>query len=227
MEKHPLPWFTKFEFEKLFPLFYIVSTQRNYIYKKLDTNSCFAKLRAISNLFSFFYTPCMASDRNKDEEKVKQVAPMTTPMMTYFPNTLWVTIHVNVNLSEQELNFTKFEEWLKCPDGGRRYEDCAAVVRIKFNWLYSLLTKINWIGTTYWITFTKRNTTDKILKEAVNVEIIPWLFETVFTFSCSVTRHVLKTPEHVKQFDVRCAQSNSQRTWQLTGYSMWYNTKPK
>jgi hypothetical protein len=36
----------------------------------------------------------------------------------------------------------------------------------------------------------------------VNVEIIPWLFETVFTFSCSVTRHVLKTPEHVKQFDM-------------------------
>jgi hypothetical protein len=37
------------------------STQRNYIYKKLDTNSCFAKLRAISNLFSFFYTPCRAT----------------------------------------------------------------------------------------------------------------------------------------------------------------------
>ena len=49
------PWFTKFEFKKFFSLFYIISTQRSYIYKKkLDTNSCFAKLRAISNLFSFF-----------------------------------------------------------------------------------------------------------------------------------------------------------------------------
>ena len=33
------------------------STQRNYIYQKLDTNSCFAKLRASSNLFSFFIHP--------------------------------------------------------------------------------------------------------------------------------------------------------------------------
>jgi hypothetical protein len=54
------PWFTKFEFEKIFSLFYIISTQRNYIYQRLDTNSCFAKLRAISNLFSFFYTPCIS-----------------------------------------------------------------------------------------------------------------------------------------------------------------------
>jgi hypothetical protein len=46
--------FTKFEFEKFFSLFYIISTQRSYIYKKPDTNRCFAKLRAISNLFSFF-----------------------------------------------------------------------------------------------------------------------------------------------------------------------------
>jgi hypothetical protein len=28
-----------------------------YIYQKLDTNSCFAKLRAISNLFCFFIHP--------------------------------------------------------------------------------------------------------------------------------------------------------------------------
>jgi hypothetical protein len=28
--------------------------QRRYVHKKLNTNSCFAKLRAISNLFSFF-----------------------------------------------------------------------------------------------------------------------------------------------------------------------------
>jgi hypothetical protein len=29
------------------------------LYKKLDTNSCFAKLRTISSLFSIFYTPCI------------------------------------------------------------------------------------------------------------------------------------------------------------------------
>jgi hypothetical protein len=43
-------------------LSYITSTQRSYIPKKLDTNSCFTKLRANSYLFSFFYTPCI---RNK------------------------------------------------------------------------------------------------------------------------------------------------------------------
>jgi hypothetical protein len=48
------PWFTKFEFNNFFSFFYIISTQRSYIYKKTDTNRCFAKLRAISNLFSFF-----------------------------------------------------------------------------------------------------------------------------------------------------------------------------
>jgi hypothetical protein len=53
----PPPWFTKFVFAKFFWLFYIISTQRNHIYQKLDTNSCFAKLRAISNLFSFFIHP--------------------------------------------------------------------------------------------------------------------------------------------------------------------------
>jgi hypothetical protein len=47
-------WFTKFEFEKLFSLFYIISTQGSYIHQRLDTNSCFSKLWAISNLFSFF-----------------------------------------------------------------------------------------------------------------------------------------------------------------------------
>jgi hypothetical protein len=50
-EKTPPPWFTKFVFEKFFSLFYIISIR---IYQKMDTNSCFAKLRAISNLFSFF-----------------------------------------------------------------------------------------------------------------------------------------------------------------------------
>ena len=38
-------------------IFYIISTQRSYIHQKLDTNSCFAKLRAISNLSSFFIHP--------------------------------------------------------------------------------------------------------------------------------------------------------------------------
>jgi hypothetical protein len=33
------------------------SIQRSYICKKLDTDSCFAKLRANSNLFSFFIHP--------------------------------------------------------------------------------------------------------------------------------------------------------------------------
>jgi hypothetical protein len=49
-----LPWFTKFEFEKFFSIFYLISTQRSYIDQRLDTNGGFAKLRAISNLFSFF-----------------------------------------------------------------------------------------------------------------------------------------------------------------------------
>jgi hypothetical protein len=35
----------------------IIRTQISYIYKKLNTNSCFAKSRAISNLFSFFIHP--------------------------------------------------------------------------------------------------------------------------------------------------------------------------
>jgi hypothetical protein len=56
----PPPWFTEFEFEKLFSLFYIISTQGSYIHQKLDINSCFAKLRANSYLFSFFYTPCIS-----------------------------------------------------------------------------------------------------------------------------------------------------------------------
>ena len=59
-KRHP-PWFTKFEFEKFFSLFYIISTQRSYIYKTSDKNRCFEKLRAISNLFNFFYTPCSAN----------------------------------------------------------------------------------------------------------------------------------------------------------------------
>jgi hypothetical protein len=54
LEKTP-PWFTKFEFEKLFSLFYIISTQGSYIHKKLDTNSCFAKLRANSYMYVPFF----------------------------------------------------------------------------------------------------------------------------------------------------------------------------
>ena len=56
--KRHTPWFTKFVFEKFFSLFYIINTQKSCIYKKLDTSGCYAKLRAISNLFSFFVTPC-------------------------------------------------------------------------------------------------------------------------------------------------------------------------
>jgi hypothetical protein len=44
---------------EIFSLFYIISIQRSYIHQKLDTNSCFSKLRANSYLFSFFYTPCI------------------------------------------------------------------------------------------------------------------------------------------------------------------------
>jgi hypothetical protein len=42
---------------RIFSLFYIMSTQGSYIHQKLDTNSCFAKLRANSYLFSFFIHP--------------------------------------------------------------------------------------------------------------------------------------------------------------------------
>ena len=52
--KRHTPWFTKFEFENFFSLFYIISTQIYYIHQKLDTNGCYAKLRANSYLFSFF-----------------------------------------------------------------------------------------------------------------------------------------------------------------------------
>jgi hypothetical protein len=41
--------------EKTHPMVH-KSVQGSYIHQKLDTSSCFAKLRAISNLFSFFCT---------------------------------------------------------------------------------------------------------------------------------------------------------------------------
>jgi hypothetical protein len=40
-----------------FSLFYIISTQGSYIHQKLDTNSCFAKLRAIQIYSVFFIHP--------------------------------------------------------------------------------------------------------------------------------------------------------------------------
>jgi hypothetical protein len=58
LEKHPPPRLQNLSSRIFSPLFYIISTQRYYIYQKQDTNSCFEKLRAISNLFSLFYTPC-------------------------------------------------------------------------------------------------------------------------------------------------------------------------
>jgi hypothetical protein len=53
LEKTHTPWFTKFEFEIFFIILHYKYPKKLY-YQKLDTNSCFAKLRAISNLFSFF-----------------------------------------------------------------------------------------------------------------------------------------------------------------------------
>ena len=53
---HTPAWFTQFKFEKFFPFLYIISTQGSYIHQNLDTNRCFANLRAISNLCSFLYT---------------------------------------------------------------------------------------------------------------------------------------------------------------------------
>jgi hypothetical protein len=47
LEKTPPPppsWFTNLHYKY----------SRKIIYQKLDTNSCFAKLRTISNLFNFF-----------------------------------------------------------------------------------------------------------------------------------------------------------------------------
>ena len=53
----PPAWFTKFENENFFSLFYIRNIQRSYTYKKLDTNNCFSNLGAISDLFSSFIHP--------------------------------------------------------------------------------------------------------------------------------------------------------------------------
>ena len=59
------------EFEKFFSLFYIISTQISYIHQKLDTNSCFAKLRANSYLFSFSLHPvdCIQCDINSPSDQ--------------------------------------------------------------------------------------------------------------------------------------------------------------
>ena len=59
-------------------IFYIISTQRSYTHKKLDTSSCFAKLKAISNLFSFFYTPCIANYYNLLRRGKKLIKSATT-----------------------------------------------------------------------------------------------------------------------------------------------------
>ena len=50
--KRHTPLVYKICVREIFSLFYIISTQRSYIYQNLDTNSCYAKLRAISNLLS-------------------------------------------------------------------------------------------------------------------------------------------------------------------------------
>jgi hypothetical protein len=57
--KRHTPWFTKFEFENFFFIILHYKYPRKLYTSKNIFNSCFAKLRANSNLFSFFYTPCM------------------------------------------------------------------------------------------------------------------------------------------------------------------------
>ena len=57
--KYPPPWIRNTWISEFFLLFYIISTQTIYVNQKLHTLSRFATLRAISNLFSFFYTPCI------------------------------------------------------------------------------------------------------------------------------------------------------------------------
>jgi hypothetical protein len=58
--KRHTPLVHKIWVREIFSFFDIISTHKNtyrYIHQKLDTRSCFAKLRAISNLFSFFIHP--------------------------------------------------------------------------------------------------------------------------------------------------------------------------
>ena len=61
----PLPprWFTKFEF---FSLFYIISTQRTYIYiyQKLDTKGLIPRALFLGEIFRLFLLNCEQSSRN-------------------------------------------------------------------------------------------------------------------------------------------------------------------
>jgi hypothetical protein len=53
------PWFTKFELEKFFSLFYIISTQRSYIYIKNRIQIGVLRNWEQFQICSvFFYTPC-------------------------------------------------------------------------------------------------------------------------------------------------------------------------
>jgi hypothetical protein len=57
-KKHPLPWFTQFEYLFHYSTLWVLKESirnKNVIY----TTSTFAKLGVISNLFSFLYTPCI------------------------------------------------------------------------------------------------------------------------------------------------------------------------
>ena len=54
-KRHTPPWFYEFKFLIFSRLFYIISAQAMYINKKLCISSRFAKLKAISNLFSFLF----------------------------------------------------------------------------------------------------------------------------------------------------------------------------
>ena len=57
--KYAPPWIRNTWISEFFLLFYIISTQTIYVHQKLHTLSRFVTLTAISNLFSFFYTPCI------------------------------------------------------------------------------------------------------------------------------------------------------------------------
>jgi hypothetical protein len=54
LEKTHTPGSQNLSSRNFFIILHYKYPKKLYIYKKLDTNSCFAKLRAISNLFSFF-----------------------------------------------------------------------------------------------------------------------------------------------------------------------------
>ena len=65
VRKYAPPWIRNIQISEFFRLFHIISTQIIYFNEKVYTLSRFATLRAISNLFSFFYIPCILVTRSK------------------------------------------------------------------------------------------------------------------------------------------------------------------